>query len=140
MKCNQVRRAFILFSLVPLFMYVSCPTHCVVEELITLTENVAASLSLGQSSPDTMSILLSNLRSHGPQLEAIFKDSLDRAFVAFRNASQDERLSIISRMNLLELIELRAKSWQISDGLNTYYKHKATDYQVSLIYSFQICA
>lgn len=39
----------------------------------------------------------------------ISKDTLDRAFVAFRNASQDERLSIISRMNLLELIELRAK-------------------------------
>lgn len=103
-----------------------------VEELITLTENVATSLSLGQSSADTMSILLANLRSHGPQLEVISKDTLDRAFVAFRNASQDERLSIISRMNLLELIELRAKSWQISDGLNTYYKHKATDIQVNL--------
>lgn len=52
------------------------------------------------------------------------------AYVKFRNASQDERLSIITRMNLLELIELRAKSWQISDGLNTYYKHKASDVQV----------
>lgn len=36
-------------------------------------------------------------------------------------------------MNLLELIELRAKSWQISDGLNTYYKHKASDVQVNLL-------
>lgn len=53
------------------------------------------------------------------------------AYVKFRNASQDERLSIITRMNLLELIELRAKSWQISDGLNTYYKHKASDVQVN---------
>lgn len=85
---------------------------------------------MGQSNADTMTILLYNLRIHGPQLEVISKDTLDRAFVAFRNASQDERLSIISRMNLLELIELRAKSWQISDGLNMYYKHKATDFQV----------
>lgn len=53
------------------------------------------------------------------------------AFVKFRNASQDERLSIITRMNLLELIELRAKSWQVSDGINTYYKTKASDVQVS---------
>lgn len=63
------------------------------------------------------------------------------AYVKFRNASQDERLSIITRMNLLELIELRAKSWQISDGLNTYYKHKASDVQVTdPLDFFQPCA
>lgn len=52
------------------------------------------------------------------------------AYVKFRNASQDERLSIITRMNLLELIELRARSWQTADGQNTYYKHKVSDMQV----------
>lgn len=93
---------------------------------------MATALSLGQSNSDSMNILLANLRIHGPHLEAISKDTLDRAFVTFRNASQDERLGIISRMNLLELIELRAKSWQISDGINTYYKHKATDVQVNI--------
>lgn len=98
-----------------------------VEELITLTENVAGALALGQNNAESMTILLANLRVHGPQLEAVSKDTLDRAFVTFRNASQDERLTIIARMNLLELIELRAKSWQISDGLNTYYQHKATN-------------
>lgn len=34
-------------------------------------------------------------------------------------------------MNLLELIELRAKNWHVSDGLNTYYKHKVSDAQVN---------
>lgn len=129
-----------------------------VEELITLIENVADSVSMGQCNPDSMSLLLANLRIHGPQLEDYSKSTLDQgecslfpplsppsiearmnhcsfsvclsAYVKFRNASQDERLSIITRMNLLELIELRAKSWQISDGLNTYYKHKASDVQV----------
>lgn len=105
------------------------PSHPV-EELITLTENVAGALAQGQSNADSMTILLSNLRCHGPQLEAVSKDTLDRAFVTFRNASQDERLTIIARMNLLELIELRAKSWQTTDGVHTYYKHKATDVQV----------
>lgn len=91
---------------------------------------MAAALQLGQSSADSMGILLANLRMHGPQLEAVSKDTLDRAFVTFRNASQDERLAIIARMNLLELIELRAKSWQHADGVHTYYKHKAaTDVQ-----------
>lgn len=105
-----------------------------VEELITLTENVAGALALGQNNAESMGILLANLRVHGPQLESVSKDTLDRAFVTFRNASQDERLTIIARMNLLELIELRAKSWQITDGLNMYYKHKATDVQVSFKY------
>lgn len=36
-------------------------------------------------------------------------------------------------MNLLELIELRAKNWHVSDGLNTYYKHKVSDVQVNLL-------
>lgn len=100
-----------------------------------MTENIASNLSAGQYNADNMNILLSNLRVHGPQLEIISKDTLDRAFITFRNASQDERLNIISRMHLLELIELRAKSWQISDGLNTYYKHKATDVHVQVRYS-----
>lgn len=78
-----------------------------------------------------MNALLANLRLHGPQLENISKDTLDRAFVIFRNASQDERLNIMTRLNLLELIELRAKSWQVSDGTNTYYKHKATNVEVT---------
>lgn len=140
-------------------------------------ENVADSVSIGQCNHDSMSMLLSNLRILGPQLEEYSKSTLDQgtfihflannfqnkccfllafsylncniadkitnhnsiktvsifflAYVKFRNASQDERLSIITRMNLLELIELRAKNWHVSDGLNTYYKHKVSDVQVS---------
>ncbi|XP_055294966.1 eukaryotic translation initiation factor 4E-binding protein Mextli isoform X2 [Sitodiplosis mosellana] len=100
-----------------------------IEELITLVENVADSVSIGQCNPDSMALLLSNLRILGPQLEEYSKSTLDQAYVKFRNASQDERLSIITRMNLLELIELRAKNWHVSDGLNTYYKHKVSDVQ-----------
>lgn len=97
-----------------------------IEELIQLIENVAMTLASGISNPEPMALLVSNLRVHGPQLETVSKDTLDRAFVTFRNASQDERLNIMTRLNLLELIELRAKSWQ-DDGINTYYKHKATN-------------
>lgn len=102
-----------------------------VEELITLVESVADSVSMGHCNADSMAMLLANLRMHGPQLEEYSKSTLDQAYVKFRNASQDERLSIITRMNLLELIELRAKSWQISEGINSYYKLKASDVQVS---------
>lgn len=98
-----------------------------IEELISLVESVAGTLSNGCNDQEGMTLLLSNLRMLGPQLEMFSKDTLDRAFVTFRNASQDERLNIMTRLNLLELIELRAKSWQISDGVNSYYKHKATN-------------
>ncbi|XP_058062230.1 eukaryotic translation initiation factor 4E-binding protein Mextli isoform X2 [Anopheles bellator] len=104
-----------------------------IEELISLTENVAASLANGCNNADGMNALLANLRLHGPQLENVSKDTLDRAFVIFRNASQDERLNIMTRLNLLELIELRAKSWQVSDGTNTYYKHKATNVEPDVL-------
>lgn len=109
-----------------------------VEELITLTENVATQLANGINNQESMSVLLTNLRNHGPQLEALSKDTLDRSFVTFRNASQDERLNIMTRLHLLELIELRAKSWLNSDGVNSYYKHKAATNNVEVIYLF-IC-
>lgn len=101
------------------------PSFFLVEELISLIENVAQTVSIGSSDSESMTILLANLRNLGPQLEVISKDTLDRAFVMFRNASCDARLNIMTRLNLLELIELRAKSWQNSDGINSYYKHKA---------------
>ncbi|XP_035908817.1 eukaryotic translation initiation factor 4E-binding protein Mextli isoform X2 [Anopheles stephensi] len=104
-----------------------------IEELITLTENVAASLASGCNNADGVNALLANLRLHGPQLENVSKDTLDRALVIFRNASQDERLNIMTRLNLLQLIELRAKSWQVSDGANTYYKHKATNVEPDIL-------
>lgn len=106
-----------------------------VDELISLIENIAVSVEAGQCNHESTNVLLSNLRIYGPKLEQISKDTLDRAFVAFRNASQDERLNIMTRLNLLELIELRAKSWQVSDGINTYYKHKAaTNVDVSYLF------
>ncbi|XP_067624428.1 eukaryotic translation initiation factor 4E-binding protein Mextli isoform X2 [Eurosta solidaginis] len=97
--------------------------YMLVEELIQLIENVALTLQSGINNTEPMAALVQNLRIHGPQLETVSKDTLDRAFVVFRNASQDERLNIMTRLNLLELIELRAKGWE-DNGFNSYYKTK----------------
>jgi hypothetical protein len=103
-----------------------------VEDLIALIEAVAQSLSQGDVSIDLFNKMFTHLSLHGPQLEIYSKEILDRSFIVFRNASQDDRLKISVRLNLLNLIELRANSWQISDGLNTYYKQKAaTNVEVS---------
>jgi len=101
-----------------------------VEDLISLIEAVAQSLTQGDVSVDLFNKMFTNLSMHGTQLEIISKEILDRCFVAFRNASQDDRLKISVRLNLLNLIELRANGWQLSDGLNTYYKQKATNVEV----------
>ncbi|KAH8413410.1 hypothetical protein KR009_010910 [Drosophila setifemur] len=98
-------------------------SYLVIEELIQLIDNVTVGLQQCNTTPDSITLLLHNLRVHGPQLEAVSKDTLDRAFVVFRNASQDERLNITTRLKLLELIELRAKSWE-HDDTSAYYKSK----------------
>ncbi|KPU73575.1 uncharacterized protein Dana_GF14414, isoform E [Drosophila ananassae] len=98
-------------------------SYLVIEELIQLIDNVTVGLQSCNTTPDSITLLLHNLRVHGPQLEALSKDTLDRAFVVFRNASQDERLNITTRLKLLELIELRAKSWEHDDTI-AYYKSK----------------
>lgn len=96
-----------------------------VEDLIALIETVAQSLAQGDVSIDLFNKMFTHVSSFGHQLEVYSKEILDRSFIVFRNASQDDRLKISVRLNLLNLIELRANSWQISDGLNTYYKQKA---------------
>lgn len=54
-----------------------------VEELITLVENVSDSVSIGQCNPDSMALLLSNLRVLGPQLEEYSKSTLDQGTISF---------------------------------------------------------
>ncbi|XP_034669679.1 eukaryotic translation initiation factor 4E-binding protein Mextli isoform X2 [Drosophila subobscura] len=98
-------------------------SYLVMEELIQLIDNVTVGLQSCNTTTESITLLLHNLRVHGPQLEAVSKDTLDRAFVVFRNASQDERLNIMTRLKLLELIELRAKSWEDNDTI-AYYKSK----------------
>ncbi|EDV99092.1 eukaryotic translation initiation factor 4E-binding protein Mextli isoform X2 [Drosophila grimshawi] len=98
-------------------------SYLVIEELIQLIDNVTVGLQSCNTTSESITLLLHNLRVHGPQLEAVSKDTLDRAFVVFRNASQDERLNITTRLKLLELIELRAHSWEDNDTI-AYYKSK----------------
>nr|XP_016945028.1 eukaryotic translation initiation factor 4E-binding protein Mextli isoform X2 [Drosophila suzukii] len=111
-------------------------SYLVIEELIQLIDNVAVGLQSCNTTPDSITLLLHNLRVHGPQLEAVSKDTLDRAFVVFRNASQDERLNITTRLKLLELIELRAKSWDNDDTI-AYYKSKQQISNVELPTEYQ---
>lgn len=72
---------------------------------------------------------------YGAYLEILYQDQLNRAFVVFRNSSQDDvRLDYLSRLHLLELIELRAKQWKGSDLMNQYYRKKVNQCVQVLVY------
>ncbi|XP_046676503.1 eukaryotic translation initiation factor 4E-binding protein Mextli isoform X3 [Homalodisca vitripennis] len=106
--------------------------HVPLQDLMILVENSSQSL-LDKNYDETLTanvaVMYSKLKIHGQQLETIFKDQLDRAFVVFRNACQDDGLLFTTRLHLLELVELRANQWSNSDNTLVYYSAKmaATD-------------
>ncbi|XP_053604365.1 eukaryotic translation initiation factor 4E-binding protein Mextli isoform X6 [Plodia interpunctella] len=107
-----------------------------VDDLIVLTEAVAYQMMQGnydRALQSNVATMYSNLKLYGAQLEALYKDFLDRYFVVFRNGSQDERLDKKTRLHLLELIELRAKTWQGSDYMSQYYRHRGTHAEPLLV-------
>jgi len=64
------------------------------------------------------------LKTFGPQLEASHKDVLDRYQVFLRNACRDGTLDLVARLQLLEIIELRAMKWKANDNVTNYYRNK----------------
>ncbi|XP_070505261.1 eukaryotic translation initiation factor 4E-binding protein Mextli isoform X2 [Chironomus tepperi] len=108
-----------------------------IEDLIAITEAVAMSLNQGDVSIELFNKMFQSLVMHGQQLEIYSKEILDRCFNVFRNASQDDRLKISIRLNLLNLIELRANSW-VGNKCADYYKSKAqseSDIELTLLSS-----
>ncbi|XP_018392902.1 PREDICTED: eukaryotic translation initiation factor 4E-binding protein Mextli isoform X4 [Cyphomyrmex costatus] len=98
-----------------------------VEDIVSLIDNVAMQLTNGfhdRTLQINVISMCSHLKLYANQLEAIYKDQLDRAFVAIRNGSQDDRLDLTTRVHLLELIELRAKQWRHTDSMDVYYMQK----------------
>ncbi|XP_039280916.1 eukaryotic translation initiation factor 4E-binding protein Mextli isoform X11 [Nilaparvata lugens] len=98
-----------------------------VDSLMLLVETLTQSISISsydENFKTNISTLNNLLKAKGNQLESVYKDQLDRAFVLFRNATRDDQLDFESRRCVLELIELRASGWQGSDALQNYYNSK----------------
>lgn len=77
--------------------------------------------------PPTVLTLCSNLKAFGTQLEASNKEQLDQVFIHLRNVGRDEKLDKISRLHILEVIELRAGRWTAQEQANAYYQSKLAD-------------
>lgn len=76
-----------------------------------------------------------NLKRLGPQVEAEDRDALDRLQVCMRAACKDEHLDLVSRVHLLELIELRAMAWNPDENVTNYYKLKLVQIEAEVIAS-----
>ena len=102
-------------------------------------------------SPAAILTLCSNLKVFGSQLEAshkgfenpkynlyvsncwfseLFAEQLDRAFVHLRNIGRNDKLDKVSRLHILETIELRAGRWTPHDHANSYYQTKLNELEV----------
>lgn len=69
------------------------------------------------------------IKVYGAYLEILYKEQLDHAFRIFRDKAQDDiRVDLLSRLHLLELIELRAKGWKGTEVMNQYYRKKVNQY------------
>lgn len=103
------------------------PTSGNFDDIMFLVETVAQCIT-NQNFDDSLIFSITNmsnsLKKCGQQLEAVYKDQLDRAFVIFRNGCRDDRVNYVARLYLLELIELRANQWGNCDNLQSYYSSK----------------
>ncbi|XP_063216067.1 eukaryotic translation initiation factor 4E-binding protein Mextli isoform X2 [Bacillus rossius redtenbacheri] len=104
------------------------------EDIMARVESVSMHLANGNYDEMLQLSILKlcqDLKQYGSQLESVFKDQLDRAFLSFRNGSRDQRLDLTARLNLLEIIEFRARNWNNCENANSYYKqHTSTvDFQ-----------
>ncbi|KAJ8981411.1 hypothetical protein NQ317_010350 [Molorchus minor] len=100
------------------------------EDVLQAVDQVAALLASNTADSnicykDSVINLCQHLKVYGAYLEILYKEQLDHAFKIFRDKAQDDiRVDMLSRLHLLELIELRAKGWKGTDGMNLYYRKK----------------
>ncbi|XP_045471103.1 eukaryotic translation initiation factor 4E-binding protein Mextli isoform X2 [Harmonia axyridis] len=105
-----------------------------VESVMQAVDQVAALLSSNISEPnlsfrDSIANLCQHLKVYGAYLEMLYTDQLNHAFNIFRDkAQEDTRVDQLSRLHLLELIELRAKGWKGTDGMNQYYRKRLNQF------------
>ncbi|XP_035205036.1 eukaryotic translation initiation factor 4E-binding protein Mextli-like, partial [Stegodyphus dumicola] len=71
-----------------------------------------------------VSTMCAILKKRGEELDSSHKDAVDRYFSTLRNAAREDRLDIISRLKLLEVIEIRAMGWKTNENLTNYYNSK----------------
>ncbi|KAL7648179.1 UNVERIFIED_CONTAM: hypothetical protein RMT77_000082 [Armadillidium vulgare] len=97
--------------------------EAVLSEMDLVTQKLNSNI-FDQSIFVQITSLCENLKIFGSQIESVYKDQLDRCYVALRNGCRDDNLPLMSRYRLLEVIELRAMNWQPNENHINYYQQK----------------
>lgn len=111
------------------------PDRVCLAEILRLVEEVSLGLTLARNSLETRKKtqqLKELLRLSGQSVEAAHKDSLDKLEVGMRNACFDMQMDIITRLNILEMIELRLNNWVSNPVMATMYRQKLAEAQLDI--------
>ena len=98
-----------------------------VEEVVQLMEQVTSSLGSRNYDKSVLSLIIrlnASLKAHGNHMEMFHRELLDKAQVALCNACKDTTLNIVAQLHLLEIIELPAMKWILSESVINYYEQK----------------
>jgi len=101
-----------------------------VEDLLVVVDNVKRILSVSGVPENNLDllhklqILSANLKISGSTLERTHKDTMDKLNHALMSACRLEQFSLVSRLHMLELLELRSMNWQPNENVVNYYKQK----------------
>ncbi|XP_035679034.1 uncharacterized protein LOC118417551 [Branchiostoma floridae] len=102
---------------------VSGPDHATLLLLRELLSRVQYSAD-DEEAQEHIHNLYRHLKVYGKMLDGSCKGELDSVFVVLRDLGRDSGLAYLSRLLLLELIELRAARWDTSPHLHSYYAGK----------------
>merc|ERR1719319_922211 len=97
------------------------------EDTASLMVKVTSLLSSGtfdSTTQDAIVTLSSNLKLHGSSMESSHGQILDSFQQVLRSSCRDQNLDLLSRVHLLEIIELRALKWVPNEHLTNYYRKK----------------
>lgn len=104
-------------------------------ELFNLVEEVESGLIIARNNMETRKKtqqLKELLRLNGQTMETMHKDTLDRLEVSMREACNDKSTDIVTRLNILEMIELRLNNWNSSPQMVDMYRQKLTEAQLDI--------
>ena len=71
-----------------------------------------------------MASLCAGLKRQGSALEASHKEQMDKLLSAMVAACRDDELDLVTRVHMLEVIELRSMGWQTNENVTNYYQQK----------------
>jgi len=83
----------------------------------------------GQQLVAQLQLLSANLILIGPSLELTHKDQMDKLNHALMAACRLDCIDLASRVNMLQIIELRSMNWRPNENVTTYYKQKLAQIQ-----------